>query len=118
MSLSRISHPNQRTVFDIKNVSYALLYWRNKEDNIHLAKEPEYYSTNGVIFNAKEFAPYIAGYELETTLDRARRLGILDEWTAVIKLTLKNGHPLTFEGERAISIWKAWNAQVFSRKRK
>lgn len=117
-SLSTISHPNQHTTFSLSSVAYASFYWRNREDNIHCRTEPKYYSANGVIFNAKEFAPLVDGYEGETLLERARRLGILDSWTPVVKFTLKNGHRLIFEGERAKSLWKAWNAKVFSTKKK
>lgn len=63
-------------------------------------------------------APFVQGFECETMLERAKRLGILDEWTAVLRLTMKNGHPLMFKGDRAIKLHEAWNAYVFSKQRR
>lgn len=105
------------TTFDIGKVVHATFYWRNKEDNIHKEIKPPLYSTHGVSFNPSEFASHIEGYELETLLERAIRLDILDSWTPTIILRTINGR-LTYEGERALSIRKQWNARVYGKRKK
>lgn len=116
MSLTHAEHPSNKTTFDISSVAYATLYYRNQRDSHHLDKLPKYHTVNGVIFDAKAIAAHVSGFAGETMLDRAKRRGLLDIWTPVIKLTLKNGHKLVYEGERALSIKKAWDSRIFGKK--
>lgn len=104
--------------FDLSKVVSIEFYWRNKEDTIKHSKQPKYFSCNGIIFNAKEYAPHLKGYELETTLERARRLDILDSWTPVIKLKMFSNYPLIFEGLRALKIKAMWDAKIYGKKKK
>jgi hypothetical protein len=64
--------------------------------------------------------PTARGYPLGTAKDilMAKNLGIYDIWTPVLYLQLTANHSLSYTGEKAQSVWKAWQAYVFGGKGK
>ena len=61
------------------------------------------------------YAAYHHDYPLETALERARRLDIIDHWLPNLYIRMQGGVRLTFTGDRAISIWEAYKAREFNK---
>lgn len=103
---------DNRKVVDLKKVQWASLYYTNGRGNV-LDKKPEYYSVNGATIMCDDYAYPHMEYPMETCLERAKRLDILDTWVPRCTLQLTANHCLVYEGEKALAIWKAWRAKIF-----
>ena len=105
------------TVFSFNKVAYITLIWRTKDGIYERHKKPDYDTVHGHAFDSFELAPYLEGYELETLDSRARRLDIIDVWIPRITVHFTANKTLTFSGKRALNIWQAWQAKIFSKKK-
>jgi hypothetical protein len=54
----------------------------------------------------------------ETLLEKALRLKILDKWIPYTIFQVSANHRLTYTGDKAISLWKAWCEKQFNKKKK
>lgn len=115
--LTTISIPHSSTLIDLSSVAHATFYYRNAEDNIHLIRRPNKPTVRGVIIetNRTTYTLEHQCYPCESLLEKAKRLDILDHWTPVIKLQLRNGHLLTFEGSKAEKLNTLWKAKIYGK---
>lgn len=102
------------TVVNLSKVSYATFFYVNQHLNLCCHTNPKQPSVNGIVVD-NSYAAYHCDYPLETEIERARRLDILDVWTPVVKLQLSNNHSLTYKGKQAIALWNVWKVKCFSR---
>jgi len=61
---------------------------------------------------------YHPSWPNETEWQRAERLGLLDVWTPVCSFQLTANHSVTYTGKKAIAMYAAWRAKVFSNNKK
>ncbi len=90
-------------VVDFKAVSHARFYYKNQF---------------GEVIRCKPKAPSVHA-ATQTNPDRialATRLGITDRWTAQCILQLRNNHSLSFVGNKAKEMFKAYNAHIYGDK--
>lgn len=99
---------NNHTVVSLKKVQHATFYYRNQfgETTRRLPKGP---SVHGRVVSATKKSAHLDTTELAL----AKELGLLDRWTAVLKLELSANHRLTYTGDKATSLWNAWNTMIF-----
>lgn len=103
--------------FDLNKVKYASLYWVNQEYNITSAKEPKRPTVRGCAVEDAYAYPLNLAYPKETLFERAKRLDILDVWTLLLELHFTKNHVVEVKGKRALSLWKAYSALIFKRKK-
>src|ERR1700722_5869862 len=98
---------------DLRKIIYVSLIYKNACGNIrtHKPKEP---SVHGIVFEPDEYAFYHTDYPLETNMERALRLGILDIWIPYAHIRAQGGVRLNYYGEDALKFWKRWNAHIYS----
>lgn len=112
------THTNNRIVFDINKVAYAWLYWRNQHGET-LRYMPTVHTAHCSEIPVNAYAyPMLNEYPKETAFERAKRLGVLDVWHPVVKLRMSAADVLEFSGDKARSIWSAWNEKQFNKKHK
>lgn len=85
----------------MRKVAYAHFYWKNQEDCIKDHK-PTVPTVRGCSFD-------------EDMIELAIARGILDVWTPYITLQFTMTKTLHFQGNKALDLWKAWNAHIFSK---
>jgi hypothetical protein len=51
-------------------------------------------------------------------LEEASRKRLLDTWIPCVTFQVTANHRLTYTGDKAMSLWKAWNERVFNKKGK
>lgn len=107
---------NNNIVVNLSKVSYACLIWTNQHNNLFRNSKPKSPTVNGSTVN-NDYASYHHSYPNETLIERARRLDILDRWEPVLKLQLSNSHRLTYRGKKALSLWNAWKAKIYGKKK-
>ena len=107
---------NSQVTIDLKKVQYATLHYVNQFglSYPYLPKRP---SVNGMYISDKEMAAYHNLYPGETMLERARRLEILDRWKPVVTFQFAANHTVQFKGNKAKSMWKAWQSHIFGKKK-
>lgn len=109
--------PRMSMTIDIKKARYASFGFVNQEGNIssHQHKMP---TVNGSTFMENDYAyPLDHNYPNETRIERARRLDILDRWTPIVIFIFTKYDRVEFRGERAKSLWQAYNAFMFSKQK-
>jgi hypothetical protein len=104
---------DNRIVVDLNKVAYAWRGYVTLCGNFKRYRKPEY-TVHGQEFVIDNLV-YMGD---ETLLDRAKRLQLLDTWIPYTTLQLSNYHSLTYTGEKAESIWKAWCEKIFNKKGK
>ena len=107
---------NNNLVIDLNKVAYAWFYCRNQFNEV-LRKKPIGPTVHRTPFDPDEKITLVIG-ETITRLDHASCLGILDTWTPVVRFRMSCADVLEFTGERAQSLWKAWNEKQFKKKKK
>lgn len=110
---------NNHIVCDLSKVIYAKHYWENQHKQTIRIK-PEYPTAYAVKICSTNYVRAIPGQKhtyAETELEAAKRLGILDTWKPVTRIQFANNHALEYTGEKAESIWKAWNEKIFSKQK-
>lgn len=115
---SMLKNDNNKVV-DLGKVAYAYSYYTNLEDSLHVKSKPKAPTVGGSTFDIHAYAiPWLLEYPLETNLERAFRLGLLDIWTPCCVVQLYNGHSLRYTGKKALSIDAAFREKVFNKKGK
>jgi hypothetical protein len=118
---------NNRIVVDLNKVQYAWTGWCTADGNYRRQSKPTQPTVHGHEFECE--APAIVVYpgfvgagsqlrEETTMLERAFYLGIIDEWIPYTTLQVQANHRLTYTGEKAQSIWKAWCEKQFNKSQK
>lgn len=110
---------NNKIVVDLKKVQFAYIRWTNRI-GITLRDKPTLPTRHGCPFYPDEVAfPPHKDYPGETLLQRAKRLNLeLDVWTKQVVLNITANRRLVYSGAKAQSIWDAWNALQFGKKKK
>lgn len=111
----RTTNDNNKVV-DLKKVQWASLTYWNQHGNVKAYKP-----ITSTVFGETvrdEYAAYHPSYPQERMLERATRLGILDVWIPHLTLQLTANHQLVYTGEKALSIWKAWQSKIYGAKKK
>lgn len=106
-----------RTILDLNKVQHASFWYVNQEGNI-VGKCPPTGTVRGRLISIFEIAPYHPEYPGELMLQRAVRLGIIDNWQPVCSFQLTANHSIVYTGPKAVSMWKAWNEKIFNKKGK
>jgi hypothetical protein len=109
-----MNNKTQRTV-DLKKVQWADYFWINGKGDRHKYK-PNYATANGIPYEGNELAPHHTEHPGETMVERAWRLGVNDIWKPVCILHITANRCLTYTGDKATSIWKAYNAHIYGKR--
>ena len=104
-----------RVVIDLAKVQHARFFWKN-QDGLTVNRRPPYPSVRGLHID-ESIAGYHPDYPGETMRERAFRLGVIDEWKAQCEFTFAANHNVVYVGQKAISMWDAWNARIFGKKK-
>ncbi len=108
---------NNRIVLDLNKCQYAWRSWVTACGNYKRAEKPTGPTVHGQEFDVQSVAfPYIpSSFFLndETMLERAKRVGILDTWIPCVTFQLTANHRLTYTGDKAEAMWKAWCERIF-----
>jgi hypothetical protein len=111
---------NNRIVCDLSKVIYAKHYWENQHKQT-VPTNPRIPTVFKEAIRPSLYCRPIQGQKetyAETELEACKRLGILDVWFPVTRVQFANNHALEYTGEKAESIWKAWNEKIFSKQKK
>lgn len=87
--------------------------FQTKDGNYIYGDVPKFNTVHGVVIDNNEYAYPHMDYPLETCLERAIRLGILDVWIPTLFIKMQGNTRLTIQGPRALSIWKTYSAKEF-----
>jgi len=100
---------------DLNAVSHMRFFYRQQEGIERRTKLLQ--SVHGENLKDKDdFAfPYLMEYPGETRIERARRMGILDIWTAVCVYQFRNNHSIEFTGQQAIKKRNAYNYHIYGK---
>jgi hypothetical protein len=104
-------------VVDLEKCQWAKLVYRNQYGQTR-KDVPTWASVRNETLRLYELAYPHPEYPKETELERAERLGLVDEWTPELTLKLTANEYLVYVGDKALSIWKTWNAKIFGSKAK
>lgn len=118
---------NNHLVVDLNKAAYAWFYWRNQFGEVRRLK-PTKPSCHGMTFNPDETVTLcinndgpFEGRELPppkvTLLKLATIRNTLDYWTPVVRFRMSCADVLEFTGDKAQSLWKAWNEKQFKKKK-
>lgn len=105
---------NNRVV-DLKKVQWAKFFYENQE-GLRRSQYMQQPSVRGILIAEGYAYPY-PDYPLETNLERATRLGILDIWEPVCLMQLQANRILHFTGDKAKKMWRAWNTRIYGSKK-
>ncbi len=105
---------SKQLTIDFKAVSHARLWYVNQFGETIKCK-PKNPTVHGVAVK-HELAPALLQYPYEMLLERANRLGIVDRWIVHCALQLRNNHSLSFVGNKAKQMFKAYNASIYGDK--
>lgn len=109
-----MSMTTNKTVLDLAKVQHATLWWGNGQEKRH--HKPDCPTYHGMPVPDGLAAP-IKDYPGETMLERAIRRNLLDVWTPIVCFQLTANHKIVYTGEKALSMWKAWNARIYGEKK-
>lgn len=110
---------NNRIVVDLNKCQYAWNGWCTA-DGVHKRTHmPLCHTVHGHEFEQEAIAfPSDPLYPNEDMLARAVRYRILDVWIPYTTFQVSANHRLTYTGDKAISLWKAWCEKQFNKKKK
>lgn len=106
-----------RTVLDLSKVQYGSFWYVNQYGQTRHHKSPGYESVRNEIVSPVSLALYHPDYPGETTIERGKRLGLMDVWTPVVQFQLTANHNIQYTGKKALAMWKAWNERIFNKKK-
>lgn len=101
---------SNRTTLDINKVAYANYYYTNQYGD-----RAELLPTEPTLFGCVVDATDVIFGRAETKLEMAIRLKRIDIWKAKIVFQLSNSHSVTYTGEKAKSMHKAWRVHIFNK---
>lgn len=105
---------NNRVVLDLGKCSYAWTGWITANGNSKRQFKPITPTINGQQFDANV---YLFGSH-KLLIDVAYERGMLDIWIPYTTFQLSNNHSLTYIGDKAVSMMKAWNERIFNKQKK
>lgn len=111
---------NNHIVCDLSKAIYAKHYYKNQHGQTTRNK-PKHPTAYADAICSTNFVRAIPGQKhtyAETELEAATRLGILDTWRPVTRIQFANNHAIEYTGDKAQSIWQAWNERIFSKQKK
>jgi hypothetical protein len=106
---------NNRIVCDLNKIQFGSLHYVNQYGDTTMYTPKPMTTVRGESVR-DEMAAYHPDYPLETMRERALRLDLFDYWTPVCTFQLSANHNLTYTGEKALAMWKAWNSKIFKKK--
>lgn len=104
---------NNRIVVDLNKVQYAWYGYRNQH-NQKIPVKPISHTVNGLTFTCDDM--HISG--ICSMLEYAKQNNLLDVWEPYVEFQIQANHRLTYTGDKAVSMWKAWNEKIFNKKKK
>jgi hypothetical protein len=123
---------NNKIVVDLNKCQYAWRSWVTLCGNYKRSSKPTEPTVHGQEFDCD--APAFGSIEFtmadfivpktitmpttETLYQRAKRRKLLDTWIPCVTLQVTANHRLTYTGDKAESIWKAWCEKQFNKKGK
>src|ERR1035437_2783658 len=108
-----ISNDNEK-VLDLAKVSWCKFYWSKDDDTIHRKHKPKHLTWFGKLIDKLIWAyPYEQDFPQETLYERIIRLEQQDIWIPVCICQVSYGKTLRYTGDKALSIWKTWNAKIY-----
>lgn len=105
---------NNRIVVDLNKCQHAAFWYVNQYGQVVDTISPNKSVRLDWVFDFT-LAFYHPDYPGETTLARAKRLNLLDIWIPVCQFQLTANHSLTYTGDKAVSMWKAWREKIFNK---
>lgn len=108
---------DNRIVVDLKKVQWAKFVWENQWGQKKPLK-PIVPTVRGEYVSHSELAEFHRDYPIESMFERAKRLDLLDTWEKFCYLKLQANTILVYTGDKAQSVYDAFCAQVFSKRRK
>ena len=99
------------TVCDLRKVQYCSFGWRSNSGSFRRTK-PRKPTVQGQEFKCD--ANLYGGFG-ESMLSYAKRMGLLDTWTAVVRLQFAANHSLVYTGKRAQRIWREYQRRIFGK---
>ncbi len=101
---------NNRIVVDLNKVQWASFWYQNQygDTTTHKHKYPSY--------RYVELAPDAKHVCGENAIQWLKERQMLDVWTPNIKFKLTANESLVYTGDKAKSLWKAWNEKIFKKK--
>jgi hypothetical protein len=102
---------NNRIVVDLSKCQHAIFGYTNQFDQWSYKK---IVSCRGL-----QFKPDDKCFMSEMTLlEHAKRNNLLDVWTPTLILKLTASETLQYTGDKAITMYKAWNERIFNRNKR
>lgn len=110
---------NNRIVVDLSKCQYAWKSWVTTCGNYKRSYKPTQPTVHGCEFDcdAPAFMSGLNGESPCTMLDTAISKHLLDTWIPCVTFQVTANHRLTYTGEKAESLWKAWNEKIFNKKK-
>jgi len=103
-------------IINFKLVQYASMHYENQFGEM-IRNKPKGRTIYGglKVVDDSEAIPYYMDYPNETQLERARRLGIIDQWRPIVVFTYSSNKTVCFTGEKAKSMWEGWSKYIFDK---
>ena len=111
---------NNHIVIDLNKVAYAKHYYENQHGQTRRL-HPDNPTSFGDLLRRDSYTMPVQGQKetyRETEVEAAARLHILDVWFPVTRFQFANTHSIEYTGEKAQTMWKAWNEKIFSKQKK
>lgn len=109
--------PNNKTILDLSKVQHGTFFYRSQQGDMRRTK-PKMPTVNGSFFDIKAKVMRASTcLPDETMLQMAVRKHMLDVWTPVVTFTLTANHNIEYYGDKAVTMWKAWNERIFNKKK-
>lgn len=105
---------NNKIVCDLNKVQWAEFKYVNQHGGVWYSK-PSAITVRGIYYGPEELAVHHPDYPNETAIARAKRLGIVDVWTAKLTLKFSANETLIYTGDKAKDIYKAWCAKIYGK---
>ncbi len=107
---------NNRIVCDLNKAQWVKYYYQNQYGNI-VYKVPCVTTVFGEAVDEDAKALFHADYPNESQLARAYRLKLVDVWTPTLVIKFSANETLYYTGDKAKSLFKAWNAKIYGNKK-
>jgi len=109
---------NNGVVLDITKVQWASFYWKNQWGD-NREKNPKTVTVHNSPVGEHENALVYDGTKMVivNAIALANEYKIKDVWTPYCKFQLSSNHTITYSGEKALSLWKAWQTKIFKPKK-
>lgn len=107
---------NNKIVVNLDKVTHARLRYRTYNYGITIYRESV--SAWPSVMGEPIYPSDIRFGTNEPMIDYAKRKNLLDVWIPELELQLSNSHSLIYTGQKAIDLWDAWNAKIFSKHKK